>query len=713
MPPSGPNDARSSRPGRLDAPAGGARGRARAGRGAGVRAVPAPPPTKVADLGATLDEARTPLGAGTSGETLSPRPLTPEEVVDRHVPADPQFAPDGSSLLFTVAPGGRVGEHKDQALWVARDGAAARPFTAGTAHDANPRWSPDGRHVLFTSDRAERGEHRLYLLAMDGGEARPLGDLHGALAGPAWSPDGTAVAVLRRDPETAEEKRRREERDDPIVADESPKPQRLWVVDVTTGHARCLTYGPRQVWSFAWGPDSDQLAIVTTPNPEGDTAYGPGDLWLVPAAGGTPRRVAGFPSLPADPTFVTLPGGPAIALRANAHRSDPSDSVWAVPLPGGEPRNLLPDYPGVVEALVPLPGRPDAVAVRLVEGTHGLLYRLDLAEGTLMPLTGAAFHGRGSAGAGPSLSAGGSRVAVVWSDGRTPEEVLVGEVSGVPRAVTAFGTPFHGRLGHVETVRWPSHDGLEIEGLLVLPPGHRAGDRHPLVVDIHGGPSWQWEERVQLSWHDWAQFLGTHGYAVLLPNPRGSTGYGSAFQKRIQDDVGGGEADDIVSGAEAMVARGVADPDRLGIGGWSWGGYLTAQVTTRTGMFKAAVMGAGLANVISDHGTDDIPTYNTWLYPGQPYDHMTHYWERSPIRLARNVTTPALILHGDADVRVHPGQGMEWYRALKTLGVPNQFVRYPREGHGIQERLHQLDLLRRVLAWYDRWLKPDQIRTSR
>jgi dipeptidyl aminopeptidase/acylaminoacyl peptidase len=615
------------------------------------------------------------------------------------------MSPDGRRVLFTVAPGGRAGEHKDQAIWVADEHGGARPFTAGGAHDAHPRWSPDGRHILFTSDRAERGEHRLYLLdAGRGGEARPLGDLQGALAAPAWSPDSRTVAVLRREPETAEEKRRKEARDDAVVAGADPKPQRLWVVDADTGRARCLTYGPRQVWSFAWSPDGDHLAAVTTPTPEGDTAYGPGDLWLVPAAGGLPRRIAGFPSLPDDPTFVETPDGPAIALRANAHRADPSDAVWTVPVAGGEPRNVLPGYPGVVERVAPIAALPGSVALHTVEGTHGLLYRLDLADGALTPLTMAAFHGRGSASR-PSLSADGERLAFVWSDGTTPEEVYVAERAGKPATVTTFGAAFHGRLGHGEVVRWRSDDGQEVEGLLTLPVGHRAGQRHPLVVEIHGGPAWQWEDRAMLSWHDWAQLLASHGYAVLLPNPRGSTGYGSAFQRRIQDDVGGGEAQDVVSGVRAMVERGVADPDRLGIGGWSWGGYLTAWITTQTAMFKAAIMGAGLVNIVSDHGTDDIPTFNTWLYPGQPYHHMDHYWERSPIRLASNVTTPTLILHGDADVRVHPGQGMEWYRALRTLGVPHEFVRYPREGHGIQERLHQLDLLRRVLAWYDRWLK--------
>jgi dipeptidyl aminopeptidase/acylaminoacyl peptidase len=643
--------------------------------------------------------------AGTAPETH--QPLTPEELADRLRPEDPRISPDGRAVVFAVAPRGKKGEHKAQGLWLSREGAAARPLTAGTAHDANPRWSPDGTRLLFCSDRAERGDEsfRLYLLAADGGEAQPLGDLHGALTMPSWSPDGRTIAVLRKDPVTSEEKRRKEERDDAVVVDEQAKPTRLWAIDVETGRARCLSYGPRQVWSYTWTPDGEGLVILTTGAPDVNTIFDAGDLWLTPLAGGLPRRVASFPVLPGDPVVVETADGPVVAVRGNAHRADPSDSVWTVPLAGGEPRNVVPNHPGIVEELVARPGAPGRVGLRMVERTHGLVYGLDVETGELTPLTPGGLHGRGSVLAGLSFSGDGSKLAMIWSDGTTPEEVYVGEVGGAGPAVTTFGEGLRGRLCPVETARWASADGVEIEGLLTYPAGYEAGRRYPLVVEIHGGPSWQWEDRAFIDWHDWAQLLASNGYAVLAPNPRGSTGYGSAFQKLLQDDVGGGEAQDLISGARAMVERGIADEERLGIGGWSWGGYLTAWTITQTDLFKAAVMGAGLANMISDHGQDDIPAMNLWIYPGQPYDNLDHYWRSSPIRHITNVTTPTLILHGEEDARVHPAQGMEYHRALKTLGVPVQFVRYPREEHGFQERAHQIDLMGRVVGWYDRWLK--------
>ena len=282
-------------------------------------------------------------------------------------------------------------------------------------------------------------------------------------------------------------------------------------------------------------------------------------------------------------------------------------------------------------------------------------------------------------------------------------EVYLADVSGEAQAVTSFGASFAGRLQPTEVVTWISDDGVEIEGLLTYPRGYREGERYPLLVEIHGGPSWQWEDRVMLDWHDWAQMLASRGYAVLLPNPRGSTAYGDEFQRLLQDDVGGGESRDLVAGAKAMVERGIADPDRLAIGGWSWGGYLTAWTITQTPIFKAAVMGAGLANMISDHGQGDIPSMNLLLYPGHPYEHLDAYWDASPIRHITAVQTPTLILHGDADDRVHPAQGMEYFRALKIRGVPVRFVRYPREGHSIDERAHQVDLMRRILDWLARY----------
>jgi dipeptidyl aminopeptidase/acylaminoacyl peptidase len=642
--------------------------------------------------------------AQTENQETKRLPLTPEEIADRRVPADPQISPDGRFVAFTVATASQKGEHKERAIWLSREGGAAEQFTAGIAEDINPNWSPDGTRLLFVSDRAERGTSKVYLLRLDGGEALPLGELQGELEDPKWSPDGKTIAVLRKDPETPEEKKRKEDKDDAVVVDADHKLNRLWAIDVATGQARQLTYGTRQIWSFGWAPDGERLAITTTDAPNYNAVMEQGDLWTLPVTGGLPTHIATFPVAPSWPVFVETADGPGIVVLASGHREDPPESVWFVSLAGGEPRNLLPGYEGNVEFLTGLRSSRSSVLVRIVERTHAHAYELDVATGKLLPLTPASMVRTGSITAGPSLSADRSTIAVVWSGGSTPHEVFVGKPGGEAKAVTEFGKSFAGRLSPTEVVTWTS-DGHEIEGILTYPAGYEAGKRYPLVVEIHGGPSWQWEDYAFLDWHDWAQLLASNGYAVLAPNPRGSTGRGPGFQKQLQDDVGGGESRDLVAGAQAMLERGIADRERLGIGGWSWGGYLTAYTITQTDIFKAAVMGAGLSNMISDHGQDDIPSANLHIYPGLPYQHLDAYWMSSPIRHIANCTTPTLILHGDADARVHPAQGMEMYRALKSLGIPVEFVRYPRQGHPIKERHHQIDLMRRLVAWFDRWLK--------
>jgi dipeptidyl aminopeptidase/acylaminoacyl peptidase len=632
--------------------------------------------------------------------------ISPEELADRVMPSDAGIAPDGSRVAFVAAPVGKKGEHRSRAIWIAESGQPARQLTAGTADDHAPRWSPDGTRLLFQSDRLKPGddEQRLFLLPLGGGEARPLGDLSGELSQPAWSPDGRFVAVLRQDPESPEAKARKKDRDDAVVVEEEPRFTRLWVIDVESGKARCLTAGEREVRGFAWAPDGKSLVAISTDAVEYDAVLRAGDVWQIAVAGGLPRHIACLRTMPSSPVVVETESGLVVAMLADGHRDQPSDSIWVVPLGGGDARNLMPELTGVVEEIAPLPGAPGQVAARIIERTHGRIYAVDVTDGTLTPLTPPALAEQGSVLDGITFAANGRRVAAIWSDATTPEEVYLGDVQGAIEPVTSFGEAFRGRLQPTEHVTWMS-DGVEIEGILTYPAGYQPGVRYPLVVEIHGGPSWQWEDRAMLDWHDWAQMLASRGYAVLMPNPRGSTGYGHAFQQMLQDDVGGGESRDLVAGALAMVERGIAERERLGIAGWSWGGYLTAWTITQTDIFRAAVMGAGLSNMVSDHGQGDIPSANLLYYPGQPYDHIDSYWNSSPIRYVAAVRTPTLILHGDEDARVHPAQGMEFFRALKIRGVPVRFVRYPREKHGFEERAHQIDLMQRIIDWFEQHLR--------
>ena len=279
------------------------------------------------------------------------------------------------------------------------------------------------------------------------------------------------------------------------------------------------------------------------------------------ATGGLPKTVATL-SLAADSVaFVTTPDGPAIAAQVSDHRDDATLSIWLLPLEGkGKPRNLLPGYEGSIEWMGPVHGDCGSLYIRSVERTHANLYKVDMATGELTPLTPKGMHNEGSVIAGPSFSADGKKVALVWSDGDKMGEVYTGATSGKTEAVTELGKRFEGRLCPVEIVTWQS-DGHEIEGLLTYPAGYEEGKRYPLVVEIHGGPSWQWEDYAFVDWHDWAQMLATNGFAVSTPQSAREHRARRCVRRAIAGRVGGGESRDLINGAQAMVERGIADPD--------------------------------------------------------------------------------------------------------------------------------------------------------
>ena len=645
--------------------------------------------------------------------TTSPacaRLLTIDEAVALKEATDPRVSPDGRLVAFCVGEVSKAKEHAEGTIYLAAaDGATPpRPFTQGPGLDAAPRWSPDGEQLAFVSDRAKRGRPSLYVIPAAGGEARRLVTQRGEVAHPAWSPDGTRIAFLLKEIDSKEEKKRKKQRDDAIVIDDD-KYTRLWMVDVASGAAARLSPDGVNVWSHAWAPSGDRIAFLHTPTPRLNDSYSLNSIstLAVPASGAVPGEPTTLCRVYGDVSGALCwsPDGMRLAL-IGAERQRPfapsADAPLLVSADGGEPRSVLEGHPAQFTWAGWL--SDGELAVTGVEGLHGVYYRLALDGGTLAPLfAGEQPHGSPREFA---LSADRATLAFTLEQTTSPGDVWAVCAGGAPRRLTTLN-PLLDEVawGAVESVAWTAPDGVEIQGLLIKPVGYQQGTRYPTVVHVHGGPAWLWSERFYAGWHDWGQLLAARGYAVLLPNPRGSTGRGSAFVAMNYDDVGGGEWQDVLAGAQWAIDSGIADPARLGIGGWSWGGYLSAWAVTQTDLFKAAVVGAGVTNLWSDHGQNDIPDMNRLLFHELPYTDPASYCEPSPMRHVANVKTPTLILHGAADERVTPAQARELYRALKTLGVPTQLVLYPREPHSFAERLHQLDLLRRVLAWFDMYLK--------
>ena len=667
------------------------------------------------------------LVAATAG-AQSPRPMTPEDLVAIRTVGGVALSPDGRTVVYTVsgwehpnaprnaAPGDTArGDRHDMRshLWlVPADGARpARQITFSERGETQPAWSPDGGTIAFLSARGagEEARPQIHLLRLDGGEAERLTDVKDGVTGFAWSPDGGRIAFVSTDslPRATEAARRR--RDDPQVFEGDQRLAHVWVADVASRQTRELVHAPQYTVQGApsWSPDGTRLAYVTAPTTlirdYRRAAY------VVPAAGGAPERleVGGDP----QQTPRWSPDGRTLAVTTVARTLRPlADSIAA--------RELVNEHLVLYDVAARTfrdvasaefdnsPGTlvwaPDGRALHFTAGDRvwSSVFRYDVGTGRYAQLT------RRQVVRGLSFSRDGQRVAMTIESTSAPADVHVSDASfAAPRKLTTTNPQLADlAIGESEVITWKSTDGQEVEGVLLKPVGWRPGQRVPLHVEVHGGPTGAHLAGFRASWGSPGQYWAGQGWAVLYPNPRGSTNYGEKFMRGNVPDWGGGDFRDIMTGVDAVIARGVADPERLAESGWSYGGYMTAWIVTQTKRFKAAMMGAGLSDLVSMYGTTDIPGYIGTFFDGNPRQQtLDAYWKRSPVRYVDDVTTPLLILHGGNDLRVPIGQPMEFYRAIKDRGkAPVELVFYPREGHGLSEYYHQLDKIRREYDWIAR-----------
>jgi dipeptidyl aminopeptidase/acylaminoacyl peptidase len=626
--------------------------------------------------------------------------LTSEMLADQLQPSSVCVSPDRRWVAFTVAPFARAGEHPAQAIWLApADGSEpARQLSAGDCEDASPAWL-DARDLLFLSDREERGEAQLYRLSLAGGEARPLTSGAPGVAAFAVLADGV-VALVRADAVPEDEQRRLDDRDDPQVeGEEWLRPRRLRLLDVGSGELRTpVGAGERYVAAVAADVDGERLALVTWPTPENDNESGPAEVLVVDRTGvplGDPSRLEG------GVWQLAWGGRRLLALAERTRGGVGGTAVFGIDPTGRDAPALLasPD-----DACISEIAGSSSTALALVDrGLDTELARLDPISGALTMLE----RRRGSLGF-LAVTPGGSLAAATWDHPERPGEVWAGPPDGEWRCLSELG----GALREVESgprarLGWHAPDGLELDGILFLPPGATPGDGpRPLVTLVHGGPYGRVSDSALARGVLSPLWLASHGYAAFLPNPRGGSGRGPAFAASVVGAVGVADWTDVESGIERLIADGVADPARLAIMGWSQGGFMTAWAIGQTDRFRAGVMGAGVSDWGMMVAESDAPTFEGrlggstgWEGPG-PHRHD----ELSPISYAHRVRTPLLILHGERDERVPVSQGRFMARALRAHGTPYELVVYPREPHNVRERAHVLDIHRRVAAWLERWL---------
>lgn len=640
---------------------------------------------------------------------------TPDQMMEVKSVGDVQVSPDGRRVAFTVTQhyiGSETSEPRTQ-IWIAHaNGSHAFALTSGEKSSSNPRWSPDGRWIGFLSDRS--GHSNIWVVNSHGGEPEQL-TFGSGIGRFLWSNSGQWIAFTAPVDRAEDKQQRTRKKEDWQVVDTDFAFHRLWIIPVQLRpegkrEPRLLTpqefhLGGAFGGGFMdWAPDDSRIVFAHMPRPRFDD-WRKTDISEVEIGTGRLRSIAATEAAEDWPLYS--PDGRWIAYRAS---SIPPGwgmdfHVRVVAASGGAPRPLAETF-NRQPVLIGWTGDSRSVIVQETRGTSHALYRLPL-EGPTVTLFN---QGEGSFGS-VTLNHPRSMIGFTYQGSDTPPEAFISPLDAVaPHQVSRVSEILSSRsVAKTRVIRWKAPDGPEIEGLLTYPANYRDGTRYPLLVICHGGPPMAFTQTfiAAAAAYPIAAF-SARGYAVLRPNVRGSTGYGKAFRYANYADWGGGDFRDVMAGVDHVIRIGVADPHRLGIMGWSYGGYLTAWTITQTARFKAASIGAPVTNLASLNGTADMATFVPDYFGGESWDKPDVYIKHSPVFRAKGVSTPTLMQHGTQDTVVPLSQGQEFYNALVRQGVPIRMVLYPRSGHGIRESKFLRHIMQENLDWFDKYLKPPQ-----
>ena len=647
------------------------------------------------------------------------RIATQEDIDGLRTASDPQISPDGADVAFVLAT--QDGDEPKSTIWaISTDGGEPRQLTAGQGSDTSARWSPDGKTLAFLSDRGKAQadayvddwqiktltaakETQIYLLPSNGGEAVQLTSIRGGALNPrnldpfAWSADGRSIAFLNTDQFTDEEKRRIEEKDDPIEFEQRPKYTRLYIVEVETGEVRCVSPEGLQVWEFSWSPGNEEFAVVSSDLPFEGSWFTSCRLVAFSSQGERLRTLHESRRQVAMPAWS--PDGKQVAFLSSNYsdRGAVNGGVFVVSSEGGAARELSDGHRASASYLVWSDDGSRLLTTATEQGGMSLA-EIDVSSGERKSL----WHEMASISDATSFDSTGDRFPVTREDSSTPKDLWLvrREADGLEWTKLTRTNPQAAEfeVGATESVRWKSVDGMEIQGLLTRPLGASDKGPYPLMVTPHSGPTGGVTPHYGLD-DAWYELLAK-GVALFSPNFRGSTGFGLEFAEANIGDMGGLDWHDLNSGIDYLVEQGIADPERIGIGGGSYGGYMSAWAITQSTRFKAAVPRAGIYDWRAFHGKTYLNGWEVVHYGGrEPWD-VLDVWEKfSPINYVRNVETPTLIVHGELDLTCPVEGAYAFYRALKELGVETELIVYPRGGHGINERKHKLDQKNRSAKW--------------
>jgi dipeptidyl aminopeptidase/acylaminoacyl peptidase len=624
--------------------------------------------------------------------------------------AETEISPDGTHIAWVETLTGKDGSpNGNTSIYVKNLKANSAPIRitaglAGTFHaEGNIAWSNDSKQFAFLSDVAKKDQQQLYVIAADGGVAKKLTHVKGFLDAPQFSPDNKTISVLFTENATRAS--------GPLVAEtaetgeikDSFFEQRLALIDVATGSLRQISPADTYIYEYSWSSDGQHF-VVTSAQGNGDNNWYIADLNILDVATGLMKSIYKPQLQIARPAWS--PDGKHIAFIEGLMSDEPSvgGDIFLIPSAGGNANDIT-------------PGRKSSASWLTWTSDNKILFAeildADSSVSLVDPLNPAVsnlWRGAESITAGLwnpnlSVSSDGTQFAVIRNSFSAPPEVWAGAI-GQWQQITTRNKDLKPGWGDAKSIQW-DNGGFSIQGWLIAPKDFDPSKKYPMVVGVHGGPG----AAVQSSWPDGSSFemaLPATGYFLLLPNPRGSFGQGEAFTKANVKDFGYGDFADIMAGVDAALRLAPIDPDRLGLTGWSYGGYMTMWGVTQTNRFKAAMAGAGIANLTSYYGENKIDQWMIPFFGKSVYDDPEVYAKSSPINFIKKVKTPTLILVGDSDGECPTPQSYEFWHALKTQGVETTLVVYEHEGHHFSKPADDRDRVARTVAWFDAHLKQPQ-----
>lgn len=621
------------------------------------------------------------------------------------------LSPDGNHVAYVVRTPIMEGEKSEYLshIWVAKtDGSDAAQYTQGDKSCTSPKFSPDGKYLAFLSSRKDKNQ--IWRMRLMGGEAEQITKEKNGVQSFSWSPDGNSMAFTKRDTETEEEEKAKKEKRYVIEVDQNFKHSHLYTIQLEKdeeGNRKIqrLTNGDFTVTAYDWAPDGNNIAFAHKGDPKINTSRLNGDIAIVPADSGAVMQLVSTAGVESNPKFS--PDGQWIAYQSTGNQPEPIglNDFYLVPAKGGSPK-ALPQTPNRSSSLLGWSHDGTSIFIAEAHRTNAVTMMVPVAKsaGKKVKIISPQVGNSSSV----NFNTQANKMAYVYQKMDTPAEVYVANADGSrAQVITKVNSEIElPAMGKAEVINWKSKDGMEIEGILTYPVGYEAGKRYPLILQIHGGPAGVFTQSFTGGpsiYHN--QFFAERGYAVIRPNPRGSTGYGKDFRYANFQDWGYGDYEDVMSGVDKVIEMGVGDENRMAVMGWSYGGYMTSFLVTRTARFKAASMGAGLPNLISMTSTTDIPDYLVGHMGGEFWDDYETYEKHSAMYRIKEVVTPTQVIHGEKDLRVPFTQGQEFYVALQRRGVPTEMLVLPRTPHGPREPKLLMEVSPRILKWFEEHLE--------